>query len=178
MISTLATVLRHYGKVFPLKPAPRANHEALAVLVTNQKYAGGNGTWRPNRNDVLVAGNSDTAFSHCFSYLEAMKRSMSGPHLTSGLDVALPVFGRGDGRIIQAGKRLLQANEIDTFTTWENYGGVARQYVASVSEGRLLCDADGLYGEQELNQIDWTKHGLIFVSPGQYPLSLSLSLRL
>jgi len=178
MISTLAIVLRHYGKVIPLKPTQRAKHEALAVLVTNQKYVGENGTWRQNRNEVLVAGSFDTAFSHCFSYLEAMKRSMAGPHLTAGLDIALPVFGKGGDRIVQEGRRLLQANEIETFTTWENYGGVARQYIASVSEGRLLCDAENLYGERELNQIDWTKHGLIFVSPGQFPLSLSLKFTL
>ena len=141
----------------------------MAVLAANPKMARGQESWRLNERGVLVAGNSNTALGHCASYLAAMRRAIAGTNPGSGLDFTLPVFRQSGERIIGRGKNLLEANGIETFTVCERFGERSRFYVASVKAGRLLCDEAGCCGD--LAGVDWLKHGLIFVLPGQYPQS-------
>ena len=163
MVSSLGA-LRQCGKVMTFRETRRGRIEFRAVLATSPKLVPENAAWRPNEAGVLVAGT-------CAVAMQCPSESIA-PSLT------FPVFGRGGEKIIQERRRFLEANGIATFFTWEDCGGLARRYVASVTDGRLLCGSDGRYGETDLAGVDWTRHGLVYVSPEQTPLSLSLHLSL
>ena len=160
--------LRPFGKVIPLRS--RQETEAAALLITRKATAPQHrlefgSDWRPNEHGVMVGG----------ARMEGTTAIADQISERTDMSLSLPVFSQSGEDLLKQ-KRLFNANGIDSFFTWEDFG-FARLCVADFDRG-LLLDSAGKYGERELSGVNWERHGLVFVSPEEAPLALRLSLSL
>lgn len=163
----LNTYLGNFGTV-PYKMREQLGFSALLVRWPATRHIPeiDSDHWRPNPKGFLVGGAA-LPFSNLISI--SAKIGDLGAKLGLEHQVTLPVFGQGGQRLIQDKKSFFLSNGVKTFFTWEESFGMARLYIANVENGGLISvDNDDL--------IDWSHHGMVFVTPGQYPLSLSMSL--